>query len=92
MANFEEVMKATTKERFMRYYIREYEKQRSYLFPACSQAAGKHIETCLTILDLLGGSSVLLTEKCYSLVRMASHICQNYYPETLGVYGTTSIE
>ena len=85
MANFDELMNATTKERFIRYYIREYEKQRLYILPACSRAAGKIIETGLTILDLLGGSSVLLSKKCYSLVQTASSICQDYYPETLGM-------
>jgi hypothetical protein len=86
MTDIDELFRNTTKERIVRYYIREYEKQRSYIFPICSAAAGKQIETGLTIVDLSRGSMVLLTERCYSFVRIAANLCQNYFPETLGVY------
>lgn len=70
----------------MKYYVREYEKQRDYIYPACSTAVGRRIETGITIVDLKGGSSILLTPRCYSFVKMASAICQNYYPEMLDKY------
>ena len=79
----EEIFKRTTKERIIKYYIREYEKLRNYIFPACSQLAGRKIETGVAISDLKGGTSILLSPKCLSFVQIASSICQNYYPETL---------
>ncbi len=86
MMDLDKLFKATTKERMVTYYIREYEKQKNYIYPACSLAAGRRIETGLSIVDLKGGSSSLISPRCYTFVRIASDICQNYYPETLQAY------
>ncbi len=86
MLDLTELFKRTTQERIIKYYVREYEKQRNYIYPVCSQAAGKKVETGFTIVDLTNGSSVLLSPSCYSFVKIASTICQDYYPETLGTY------
>ena len=68
----------------IKYYVREYEKQRLYIYPICSQLAGCKIECGFTIIDLKDGSSSLLAPKVYKFVKIASGICQDYYPEMLG--------
>ncbi len=74
-----------TKERIILYYIKEYEMLRLVIHPVCSNVAGRKIETGCTILDMNGGSSSLLTPRTYSFVKIASSICQDYFPEMLGV-------
>ena len=85
LLDLDELFKRTTQERIVRYYVREYERQRNYIYTSCSAAAGRKVETGFTILDLHGGSSSLLSPKCYNFVKIASTICQDYYPETLGI-------
>jgi hypothetical protein len=68
----------------LKYYVREYEKQRIYIYPICSHVAGRKIESGFTIIDLKDGSSALLSPKVYGFVKIATNICQSYYPETLG--------
>jgi hypothetical protein len=79
------LFKNTTKERMIKYYVREYEKQRLYIHPICSALAGRKIETGFTIIDLKGGSTALLSPSVNKFVKIASSICQDYYPETLGM-------
>ena len=86
MLSVPELFKRTTKERIIQYYIRQYEKLRLVVHPYCSMAAGKKIETGCTIIDLKGGSSSLLAPKTYKFVKIATTICQDYFPEMLGVY------
>jgi len=83
--NIDTVFKVTTKERIIQYYIRSYERQRHYIYPACSKLAGKKVETNFTIIDLKGGSSSILSPSVQGFVKIASQICQDYYPETLGM-------
>lgn len=83
--NIDAVFKRTTKERIIQYYIRQYERQRVYIYPVCCQLAGRKIETNFTIIDLKGGSSSILSPSVQSFVKIASQICQDYYPETLGM-------
>lgn len=78
------VFKRTTKERMIQYYIREYERQRFYIYPICCAMAKKKVETNFTIIDLKGGSSSLLSPSVQGFIKIASQICQDYYPETLG--------
>lgn len=84
--HIDELFKRTTKERIVRYYVREYEKLRLVIHPSCSIAAGRKIETNLNILDMTGGSSSLLTPKTYQFVKIAVSICQDYYPEMMSMY------
>jgi hypothetical protein len=83
--NIDAVFKATTKEKMIQYYIRSYERQRYYIYPVCSNLTGRKIETNFTIIDLKGGSSSLLSPSVQGFIKIASQICQDYYPETLGV-------
>lgn len=81
----DELFKRTTKERIIQYYIREYEKLRLIVHTSCSIAAGQKIEKGCTVLDMLGGGSSLLTPKVYGFVKIATSICQDYFPEMLGI-------
>jgi len=69
----------------VRYYIREYEKQWIYIYPSCSAKANKNIEAGFTIVDLDKATVSILKPKQIAFVEIASDICQNYYPETLGL-------
>jgi hypothetical protein len=53
-------------------------------FPACSAVAGHRIEQGLSILDLHGGTSKMLSKKVYSLIQLAAKIGSDYYPEIMG--------
>eukprot|EP01017_Pseudomicrothorax_dubius_P025728 TRINITY_DN2810_c0_g1_i2.p1 TRINITY_DN2810_c0_g1~~TRINITY_DN2810_c0_g1_i2.p1 ORF type:complete len:183 (-),score=47.57 TRINITY_DN2810_c0_g1_i2:606-1154(-) len=78
------LFQVTTEERLIKYYIQSYELLINKIFPACSKAAGKRIEQTLTILDLKGGSTSMLSKRVYNFIQLASSIGQNYYPEILG--------
>jgi len=83
--NIDAVFKRTSKERIIQYYIRQYERQRLYIYPICCHLAGRKIETGFTIIDLKDGSSSLLSPSVQNFIKIASQICQDYYPETLGM-------
>lgn len=74
----------TTEERMLKYYIREYEAMIKEKIPACAKAAGFPVEQTLTILDLGGSSMKLMSKKVINFVKIASSVCQDYYPEILG--------
>jgi hypothetical protein len=82
--NVDRLWEVTTYERMERYFVREYERLLHYRFAAASEAAGRRIENTLTILDLGGASTKLMSKKNYSLVQKISKIAQDYYPEILG--------
>jgi hypothetical protein len=56
-----ELFSLTSKDRMMRYYIREYERLMKYRFNACSKVSGKLIDQGFTILDLTGVSMSILS-------------------------------
>ncbi|CUA70373.1 Sec14 cytosolic factor [Rhizoctonia solani] len=75
----------TTQDRQLKNLVLEYERFLHERLPACSDAAGKPVETSCTILDLKGvGIGSFYQVKDY--VMKASAIGQNYYPETMGKF------
>jgi len=52
-------------------------------FPSCSEVAGKQIGQGLTIMDMTGGST-LPSKQVYGLVKLASQVGSDYYPEIMG--------
>lgn len=77
--------KVTTPERQLQRLVVEYEKFLRDRLPVCSVQQGKLVETSCTIMDLSGvGLSQFWKVKNY--VQQASHLSQNYYPETMGKF------
>ncbi|KAJ3353986.1 cytosolic factor, phosphatidylinositol/phosphatidylcholine transfer protein [Entophlyctis luteolus] len=73
----------TTPERFLKYYVREYEKTVQYRFAALSLKAGKTIDKSCTIMDLKN-IPIMQFNSIRKVLAQVTHIAQNYYPETLG--------
>ena len=74
----------TTEEKMVKYYIKQYERQMKYIFPACSAIVKKPVEQSCTILDANGIGIFSLVGPIKGLVKLASDIGQDYYPEMLG--------
>ena len=47
-----QVLAITTKERFVKFHVKEFEKTLKVKFPACSVAAKQHIDQTTTIMDV----------------------------------------
>ena len=39
----------------LKFHVQEYERCLHYIMPACSKAAGRHIEQTFAVLDVKGG-------------------------------------
>ena len=74
----------TSEDRLLRHYIQSYEVLLKLRFPSCSAVAGHRIEQGLSILDLHGGTTKMLSKKVYSLIQLAARIGSDYYPEIMG--------
>lgn len=48
------LMKVTTIERYVKYYVQEYERTLAIRFPACSITAGRRVASTTTIIDVQG--------------------------------------
>ncbi|KAJ3068291.1 cytosolic factor, phosphatidylinositol/phosphatidylcholine transfer protein [Podochytrium sp. JEL0797] len=73
----------TTPDRFIQYYVREYEKTIRYRMKALSLKAGTVVDKSCTILDLKH-VPVMQFNSVRKVLGTVTHIAQNYYPETLG--------
>ena len=78
------LFKITTEEEMVKYYIKQYERQIKYIFPACSAVVKKPVEQSCTILDANGIGITSVFGPIKSFVKIASDIGQDYYPEMLG--------
>lgn len=68
MLNVDKVFEITTEERLVKHYIHSYETLLKLRFPSCSAVAGQRIEQGLTVLDLHGGSTKILSKKVYGMI------------------------
>ncbi|KAJ0527440.1 putative CRAL-TRIO lipid binding domain, CRAL/TRIO domain superfamily [Helianthus annuus] len=48
------LLRVTTIERYVKYYVQEYERTLSIRFPACSVATGRRVDSNTTIIDVQG--------------------------------------
>ena len=80
----DKLFEVTTEERLFQHYIYSYECLLLLRYPACTLAAGKKIEQGTTILDLTGGTMKIMNKQVWHLIKMASAIGQDYYPEIMG--------
>ena len=74
----------TTEEKMVKYYIKQYERQIKYIFPACSAVVKKPVEQSCTILDADGIGITSIFGPIKGFIKLASDIGQDYYPEMLG--------
>ena len=79
-----ELFKITTEDKMVKYYIKQYERQVKYIFPACSAVVKRPVEQSCTILDANGIGVFSLAGPIKGFVKLASDIGQDYYPEMLG--------
>jgi hypothetical protein len=82
--NIDKMFQITSEDRLLRHYIQSYEVLLKLRFPSCSAVAGHRIEQGLSILDLHGGTTKMLSKKVYSLIQLAARIGSDYYPEIMG--------
>jgi len=78
------LFKVTTEDKMVKYYIKQYERQIKYIFPACSAIVQRPVEQSCTILDANGIGIFSLVGPIKGFVKLASDIGQDYYPEMLG--------
>ena len=78
------LFKVTTEEKMVKYYIKQYERQIKYIFPAWSAVVQRPVEQSCTILDANGIGIFSLVGPIKGFVKLASDIGQDYYPEMLG--------
>ena len=78
------LFKLTTEDKMVKYYIKQYERQVKYIFPACSAVVKRPVEQSCTILDANGIGIFSLAGPIKGFVKLASDIGQDYYPEMLG--------
>lgn len=81
----DEVFKAYPDEMLTKYYVQSYERLLHVIFPECSRAAGRRIDTTCAIMELKDVNILkLFGGKVRAFLNIAINIGQNYYPETLG--------
>lgn len=81
-ADPKKLMRVTTIERYVKYYVQDYEKTLAIRFPACSIAAGKRVASNTTIIDVQNVGFKNLTKPVIELIRRLQEINTNY-PDTL---------
>ena len=74
----------TTEDKMVKYYIKQYERQIKYIFPACSAVVKRPVEQSCTILNADGIGITSIFGPIKGFVKLASDIGQDYYPEMLG--------
>ncbi|CAH1422273.1 unnamed protein product [Lactuca virosa] len=81
-ADPKKLMKVTTVERYVKYYVQEYERTLAIRFPACSIAAGRRVSSSTTVIDVQGVGLWNFTKPVIELIRRLQQI-NNNYPDTL---------
>mmetsp|Transcript_9504 Transcript_9504/g.18387 ORF Transcript_9504/g.18387 Transcript_9504/m.18387 type:complete len:331 (+) Transcript_9504:995-1987(+) len=84
LLNVKRLFEVTNSERMLRYFVREYERLVCVILPACSETAGYRVEQTFSILDLGGAGTRLMKKQVYNLIKLASNVAQENYPELLG--------
>jgi len=76
--------KIMSNERLEHHFIHDYERLMNEIFPACTKAKGELVNTTCYIMDLKGVSAKMMSPKIWELLKIASKIGQDNYPEILG--------
>lgn len=80
----DKLTKVMNNERLELHFINDYERLMNDIFPACSKAKGELVSNTLYIIDLKGVSARMMSSKIYELLKIATKIGQDNYPEILG--------
>lgn len=81
----DELFACGTHEQLVRYSTKIYQKMAVECFPACSKKYGRYIHELFSVIDLQFFGFHLFAPKCVKLVTDDLEICQNYFPECLGL-------
>jgi len=81
---FDSLVKVIPLEKLQLYFIQSYERLVHEIFPACSRTAGKRVDQTMYIIDLKGAGMKIFSSKLREIIKLASSIGQDYYPEILG--------
>jgi len=79
------IFEATTEEKMFENYIFTFEMLFNWRYPACSAKAGKRIDQSCCVLDMTGFSSSMMTTQVKNILKQASTISGDNYPENMGV-------
>jgi len=82
--SFDKLTKEVSTERLELHFIQDYERLLNDMFPACTKAKGELVTNTCYIMDLKGVSAKMFSGKVWDLLKIASRIGQDYYPEILG--------
>lgn len=81
---FDKLTEEVAIERLELHFIQDYERLLNDMFPACSKVKGEPVTNTCYIMDLKGVSAKMFSNKVWDLLKVASKIGQDYYPEILG--------
>lgn len=81
---FDALTKIIPLDRLQLYFIQSYERLLKEIFPACSKVAGKRVDQTCYIIDLKDAGAKLFSSNMREIIKLASKIGQDYYPEVLG--------
>ena len=68
----------------LRFHVQEYERCANYILPACSLAAGRHIDQTFGVLDLKGVGLRHLTGDVKRMLTRVMSVDQDNFPEMMG--------
>ena len=68
----------------LKFHVQEYERCANYILPACSLAAGRHIDQTFGVLDVKGVGLRHLTGDVKRMLTRVMGVDQDNFPEMMG--------